>query len=227
VEQNRTGAAAIAGRPLPPALSPDAVRKAQTEGGLVLDVRETAPFGAAHIPGSLNVGLGGQFASWCGSLVDLGAPLVIVADDEAGVTEAVTRLSRVGLDNISGYLQGGIAAWDRVGQPLARTPHIPVDELRAQIREARPGLQVLDVRRPAEYATGHVPGARLVPLDTLEKQLATLGLDRARPTPVICAGGYRSSAAASLLERHGFGDLYNVVGGTSAWIAAGYEVEGG
>ena len=97
-----------------------------------------------------------------------------------------------------------------------------MDELAARRRE-NAGLQVVDVRRQGEYAAGHVPGARHVPLDRLEREAALL--DATRPTAAICAGGYRSSAATSLLENHGFADLVNVVGGTSAWIAAGHEVE--
>jgi hydroxyacylglutathione hydrolase len=97
-----------------------------------------------------------------------------------------------------------------------------VDELAALLRE--PGrLQVIDVRRPLEYTAGHVPGAVKRPLDRIEHDLA--GLDPARPTAVICGGGYRSSAACGLLLRHGFADLCNVVGGTSAWVGAGLPVD--
>src|SRR5262249_21241439 len=149
--------------------------------------------------------------------------IVLVTEEPAQVQEAATRLARVGLERVAGYLDGGVAAWDRAGEPLARLPQIAVGELRAQIEERRPGLQIVDVRRAAEYDGGHVPGAALVPLDRLEQSLA--GLDAARPTAVICAGGYRSSAACSLLERRGFRDLQNVVGGTSAWVAAGYPLE--
>jgi len=124
---------------------------------------------------------------------------------------------------VVGYLAGGIAAWDKAGKPLDRIPQMPVDELMAELREKRPLLQVLDVRRPGEYTAGHVPGAMSIPLDRLEA--AAAGLDARRPTVVICAGGYRSSAGTALLRRAGFEDLYNVVGGTSAWIAAGYPTE--
>jgi glyoxylase-like metal-dependent hydrolase (beta-lactamase superfamily II)/3-mercaptopyruvate sulfurtransferase SseA len=222
VALNRAGAAPLAERPLPPALAPEAVRRLAGEGAQVLDVRTSADFGAGHVPGSTNVGLGGQFASWSGTLLDPARPLVVVADDEARVREAVVRLSRVGLEDVAGYLDGGIAAWDRAGLPVAELPQIAVAELRDRLVEAA-GLQVVDVRRPGEYAAGHVPGAASRPLDRLETEVRTL--DPARPTAVICAGGYRSSAATSILRRHGFRDLVNVVGGTSAWVAAGYDVE--
>ena len=116
----------------------------------------------------------------------------------------------------------GVGRVARGRPPLATTPQITVDELEAQLREI-PRLQVVDVRRPAEFGAGHVPGATSLPLDRLVRDRA--GLDPARPTAVVCAGGYRSAAGASLLERLGFSDLRNVVGGTSAWVEAGYPVD--
>jgi glyoxylase-like metal-dependent hydrolase (beta-lactamase superfamily II) len=222
VEKNRQGAPPLADRATPPALSPEEVRRLAGGGASLLDVRSSAAFGTAHVEGSINVGLSGQFASWTGSLLPAGPPIVLVADDVDQVREAATRLARVGLDNVAGYLDGGVAAWDRAGLPLARVSQIAVDELAALLREPGP-LQVIDVRRPLEYTAGHVPGAANRPLDRLERDLA--GLDPARPTAVVCAGGYRSSAACGLLLRHGFADLRNVVGGTSAWMGAGLPTE--
>jgi hydroxyacylglutathione hydrolase len=224
VEINRSGAAPLAGRPSPPALAPAAVRAAADAGAVLLDVRPTAAYGNGHLPGSLNVGLRGQFASWAGTLVAAGRPGIVIAEAEEGAREAVVRLTRVGLDSVLGHLDGGVAAWDRAGLPLVARPQITVDELRSRRREI-PTLQVVDVRRKGEYVDGHVPGAVNVPLDRLERDAGRL--DPSRPTAVICAGGYRSSAATSVLEGRGFADLANVVGGTSAWIAAGYEVEKG
>lgn len=222
VEKNRAGALPLAGRPRPGALPPEDVRRLGAEGASLLDVRTSTAFGTGHVPGSINIGLSGQFASWAGSLLPAGPPIVLVADDEEEVREAALRLSRVGLESVAGYLDGGVSAWDRAGLPLATVPQITVDELAALAREGD-GLQVVDVRRAGEYAEGHVPGALNRPLDQLAHEAA--GLDRARPTAVVCAGGYRSSAATSLLLRHGFGDLRNVVGGTSAWLGAGLPVE--
>lgn len=223
VALNRGGAPPLADLPLPAALAPEAVAGASGSGARLVDVRAYAAFGAGHVPGSLNIGLGGQFAAWAGTLLDPAHAIVVVTEDDGQAKEAATRLARVGLDRVAGYLAGGIAAWDGSGRPLGRVPQMPVDELRAQLAEKRPGLQVLDVRRAAEYAGGHVPGAVNIPLDRLEKEAGRL--DAGRPTAVICAGGYRSSAGTSLLRRHGFSELYNVVGGTSAWTAAGYATE--
>ena len=222
VEINRTGAPDIADRPSPSALDPGSVQDRAEQGAQVLDVRSTAAFGAGHVPGSVHIGLSGQFASWAGTLLSSERPIVIVADEPDQVGEATLRLSRVGLEDVAGYLAGGIAAWDGAGLALETVPQITVDELRARLREPSPP-QVIDVRRPGEYVAGHVPGAVNRPLDRLEGQLEIL--DRARPTAIICAGGYRSSAATSLLRRRGVRDLVNVVAGTAAWIAAGYEVE--
>lgn len=219
---NREGAPPLADRPLPSALSPAAFKARAAEDAAVLDVRSSAAFGTAHLPGSLNIGLGGQFASWAGALIPHRRPILLVADDEAGVREAVVRLARVGLESVAGYLDDGVAAWHRAGQPLVSLPQIAVDELKARLQE-QPELRVLDVRRPGEWAAGRVPGAVNVPLDRLEHDASRL--DPARPTAVICGGGYRSSAAASLLEQRGFRELSNVVGGTGAWVAAGYPTD--
>ena len=199
------------------------MRRLADEGAQVLDVRPSADFGAGHVPGSLNVGLGGQFASWSGTLLDPARPLVVVADDEARVREAVMRLARVGLENVAGYLDGGVAAWDRAG-PARRRP--------AADRGGGAERAAARSRRPAgggRAAAGRVrrgprARARRAGPSTVSRARCA-SLDPARPTAVICAGGYRSSAATSILRRHGFRDLVNVVGGTSAWVAAGYEVE--
>jgi len=191
---------------------------------IVLDVRSAADFGAGHVPGSLNIGLSGQFASWAGGLIPLQSPVVIVAESEEKVDEAVVRLARVGIEDVRGYLRGGISEWSKAGAELAFVPQITVGELNDLIKQ-RPDLQVIDVRRPPEYKNGHVPRAQHVPLGTFNPHLEELALDPARTTAVICAGGYRSSAATSLLQQLGYSDLLNVAGGTSAWINAGYEVE--
>ena len=221
-EINRRGAGALDELHARP-LAPEQVRAALDAGALVLDVRDAASFGTGHIAGAVNIGLQGQYASWAGSLLQPSRQLVIVAAGTAEVEEAVLRLARVGLENVAGYLDGGIASWSEAGFDLATLPQMPVDELEAQLLRERRPLQVVDVRRPDEYRAGHVPGARNVPLSDLE--LHASALDPARPTAVVCAGGYRSSAGASLLRRHGFQDLYNISGGTAAWTNAGFRTE--
>jgi hydroxyacylglutathione hydrolase len=222
---NREGAPALAAVPLPPALGVEKAERRIAAGAFVLDVRSAAAFGTGHVPGSVNIGLSGQFASWAGTLVAADRDVLIVAEEADQVREAVTRLARVGLERFCGFLDGGVVAWHDSGRPLARLPQWAVDELRAQLSERGAQLQVVDVRRPGEYAAGHVPGAISRPLDRLDREAATL--DRSRPTAVVCASGYRSSTAAAVLRRMDFADICNVVGGTSAWVAAGFDVEKG
>ncbi|PYQ49210.1 MAG: MBL fold metallo-hydrolase [Acidobacteria bacterium] len=220
VALNREGARPLAALPAPPALEAAAVERLRTEGALVLDVRPAAEFGAGHVPGALNIALGGQFASWAGTLLDPARRLILAADGEEHAREAATRLARVGLEAIAGWVAP--EAWARSGREVRAVPQITVDMLRDRLR-SDPSLQVIDVRRAGEYTGGHVPGARHLSLDRLEP--AAAGLDPSRPTAVICAGGYRSSAGTSLLAARGFRDLVNVTGGTAAWVAAGFEVE--
>jgi glyoxylase-like metal-dependent hydrolase (beta-lactamase superfamily II)/rhodanese-related sulfurtransferase len=222
-EINRTGAPNLAEVSRPAALAPEEVKSLAAAGYQILDVRGAAEFGAGHVPGAINVGLKGQFAIWAGTLLAMERPIVIVAESEEQAAEAVVRLARVGIESVKGYLAGGIAAWDDSGFELASVPQITVNELKELIASRTPP-QILDVRRPPEYESGHVPRAQTAPLLSLQQSLQYLTLDPAKPTAVICAGGYRSSAATSILQQHGFTNLLNVNGGTSAWIAAGYPV---
>jgi rhodanese-related sulfurtransferase len=178
-------------------------------GALFLDVRDAAAFGASHIRGAINIGLGGQFASWCGTLLPIDVPIVIAADSTEHANEAVMRLARVGIESAAGYIT------DDEGFAHASIPQISVQELHGR------DLPVLDVRRKGEYAKGHVPGALHIPLDELPRRLHEVRGDVA----VICASGYRSSIASSLLQRDGVADGMNVAGGTAGWIRAGYRVE--
>ncbi|HKO42917.1 MAG TPA: MBL fold metallo-hydrolase [Pyrinomonadaceae bacterium] len=228
-EINRQGASPLNELPKPDALTADQVasltqQKSNGSRYVVLDVRSAAEFGKGHVPGSLNIGLGGQFAIWAGSLIPIGTPVIIVAESDARVDEAVMRLARVGIETAKGYLSGGTEAWRSAGFELETVPQISVDELDLLMRKDQE-LQILDVRRPPEYESGHVPRAMHLPLSNLKKTAGGTPLDPSKPTAVICAGGYRSSAATSILESQGFSSLLNVTGGTSAWINAGYPVE--
>jgi glyoxylase-like metal-dependent hydrolase (beta-lactamase superfamily II)/rhodanese-related sulfurtransferase len=214
-EINRLGARALDDVAAPP-LSPGAVRDLLEEGAVVLDVRDSDAFAAGHLPDAVNIGLDGSYASWCGTLLSPKERIVIVADSVEHSREAVVRLARVGMENVAGYLDGGLLAWVEAGYESAALSQITTGEL------SEMAVDVLDVRRPMEFAAGHVPGARNVPLGELPRRLEEI---ENRPLAVICAGGYRSSAAASLLARHGLTDLRNVAGGTEAWIRDGLAVE--
>ncbi|HEY6065318.1 MAG TPA: MBL fold metallo-hydrolase [Thermoanaerobaculia bacterium] len=218
---NRDGAPELSELPEPAALSAQEVEALQKKGGIVLDTRPSAQFGAGHVPGALNVGLSGQFASWAGALIAPQAPIVLVTEEKEQVAEARTRLARVGLENIAGYLDGGLLAWHHAGLPLAVTEQIGVEELDARIREGLAG-KVVDVRRPGEWQAGHIAQAVHLPLDSLGERAAALPKDQ--PLAVICAGGYRSSIGTSILEQHGFTKITNVVGGMAAWKNANLGV---
>ena len=209
-EINRRGARMLAEVTAVP-LTRDRVREEIDRGAVLLDVRDGASFGASHIPGAINIGLGGEFASWCGTLLPPEAPLVISADSPEHANEAVMRLARVGIESATGYIT------DAEGFERATIPQISVGELRDR------KLNVLDVRRKGEYTNGHVPGAQHIPLDELSRRAKEV--QNAGPLAVICASGYRSSIASSLLQREGIAGVMNVVGGTSAWIRAGFSVE--
>ena len=223
-EINRAGATALKEVAKPTALSPEDVQQLQANGHVVLDVRSASEFGAGHVPGSINIGLGGQFAMWAASLIPLTTPLIIVAESEEKVQEAVVRLARVGIEGVRGYLEGGMLTWDKAGLEIAAVPQISVGELR-DLLTTESDVQVIDVRRPPEYKDGHVPQAVTAPLSVLKERIPALTFDPKKTTAVICAGGYRSSAATSLLEQQGFTDLRNVTGGTAAWIKAGFSTE--
>jgi hydroxyacylglutathione hydrolase len=222
-EINRSGARGLAELSPPMALTPQEVVKLRSDGHVLLDVRSAADFGAGHVPGSMNIGLGGQFAMWAGSLIPLTASIVIIAETGTQVDESVVRLARVGIENVKGYLRGGVEAWRQAGYPVDAIEQVSVEQLKEQI--ANRDLQIVDVRRPAEYENGHVPRALNAPLASLKRNVEHLPFAKDKPTAVICAGGYRSIAAASLLQTYGFTNLLNVSGGTGAWVSAGYPVE--
>jgi rhodanese-related sulfurtransferase len=186
----------------------------------VLDVRPNADFAAAHVPGSVNIALSGQFASWAGAIMGLSARPVLVADTPEQYAEARLRLARVGIEDPRGVLQGGIAAWKQAGFSVSTVPQITVQELS---RKPSQNLQVLDVRREPEWQAGHIEGAEWFPLDNFK--ISAPELDPSAPVAVHCQGGYRSMIACSLLQRAGLKNVMNVVGGFDAWRQAALPVE--
>ena len=219
---NRRGASALRDLPIAPAVSIAEAARAVDRGAIILDVRAPDDFGEAHIPRSLNIGLNGQYASWAGTLLSPDAELLFVADSDERAEEARVRLARVGLENARGYIRDGIAAWRDSGRPLAVVPQISVQTLR-QMTIDDPRLQLIDVRRASEFRNGRAAGAVNLPLHELMDLAADL--DPVRPSALICGSGYRSSIGASILERLGFEKLFNVAGGTTAWIAAGLPTD--
>jgi hydroxyacylglutathione hydrolase len=211
---NLEGPVLIDELPEPIGFLPEAVQKMQRGGHLLLDTRPSAQYGTGHILGSLNIGLGGQFASWAGSLIRPDIPLLIVAEDFDNVRESRTRLARVGLEKVTGYLKDGVLTWHQAGLPLSTTEQISVEELRHRIDEKSVDT-IIDVRRPLEWNGGHIDEAIHMPLNHLAE--SALSLNRDSKLAVVCAGGYRSSIACSVLEQLGFRNISNVVGGMTAW----------
>ena len=222
-EINRSGAATLTDLPPLGALSPREVQEILQHGGPVLDVRPTDEFAAGHVPGSINIALSGQFATWSGTILGIVSNPVLVADTEAQIEEARMRLARVGFENLRGYLANGVAGWKEAGLPVSRTQQMSIQELNDRIRAGK--VHVLDVRREGEWQAGHITEADWYALDNFPRRVPELKNDRA--TAVHCKSGYRSMIACSLLERAGHDSVINVIGGFDAWHAAGLpEVSG-
>jgi glyoxylase-like metal-dependent hydrolase (beta-lactamase superfamily II) len=215
-EINRTGAAALSDLPALRAINPPELERMLRDGEIALDVRSGDDFATGHVPGSINIALSGQFASWAGTVLGLAAHPVLIADTDQQLEEARVRLARVGMEALDGYLVGGVAAWKQAGLPMSQTHQITAEELHSRL-EAR-SVQVLDVRRQPEWDAGHIEGATWWPLDNFK--VAPPEIDRDAPLAVHCKSGYRSIIASSLLERAGFHHVLNVAGGFDAWQQA-------
>lgn len=190
---------------------------------LVVDVRAKESFAAAHVPNSLSLPLSPTLASWAGWVMPYDRPFLLVADDPGRAAEAVTHFLRIGLDDVRGYLDGGIDAWAMAGYPLTKLTTISVHDLAAEIRGGSKAT-VLDVRTDGEWNAGHIDGAQHIHAGTLPGRIGEVPRDR--PVTIICGSGYRASIAGSILRQEGFGDVTNVIGGMMAWKAAGLPTAG-
>ena len=195
----------------------EGVLRAINAGAQLLDSREAGVFAAAHLEDAVNVGLSGKFATWAGTLLDHDRPIVIVAEP-GREEETAVRLGRIGFDQVSGYLQGGMEAL--AGRPdlVRRLERLGPAEVSEQMRGDAPPV-VVDVRSDAERDGAGFEGSLAIPLSRLRDSLGELPRDR--PLVVACASGYRSSAAASVLLRNGFEEVADLIGGAQAWRAAG------
>jgi hydroxyacylglutathione hydrolase len=215
-EINRAGASALADLPPLQAIEPRELKGMLDDGEVVLDVRPGEEFAAAHVPGSVNIALSGQFASWAGTVLGLAAHPVLIAASEEQLSEARVRLARVGIEALDGYLHGGVAAWKQAGLPLASVSEVSVKDLDGKLKSG--AFQILDVRREPEWEAGHISSAIWWPLDNF--RVSPPEVDREAPLAVHCKSGYRSMIACSLLLRAGFRNVTNVVGGFDAWQQA-------
>jgi rhodanese-related sulfurtransferase len=187
----------------------------------LIDLREATAFGGAHIPGSLNIGLSPNSATWIGNVVDPKAELLLLGNNRSEIDHAATSFRRVGYDQIRGCLLG-LTGWVQAGEDTGFLPQISVHSLKHVI-EKYPEHLLLDVRTPAEWAAGAITGARHLPLP----ELIANGLDHNPKAhiSVICMSGYRSNIAGSLLKQNGFDNVYSVIGGMGAWRAAGFATD--
>jgi len=194
-------------------LSPEALIAAMKSGAQALDVRDASEFAAGHVAGSINIGLGGQYATWAGTLLARERPIVIIASP-GREAEAALRLGRIGFDNVTGYLDGGMLTLRDRDDLLAVTPQASADAVHGWVG-APDAPYLLDVRTPSEWQQQHIEGSVNIPLSRLASHLDEV--PRNRPIVVFCAAGYRSSMASSLLLREGFSRVAEMTGGMSAW----------
>jgi rhodanese-related sulfurtransferase/glyoxylase-like metal-dependent hydrolase (beta-lactamase superfamily II) len=196
-------------------LSADVVLALQSKGAQVLDVRDPAEYARAHLVGSLNIALNGNYATWAGTILDKDKPIVIVAEPSREA-EAAMRLGRIGFDSVVGYLQDGITALEAAPELMTGTDRRRPAEVHELLTSPAPPL-VLDVRNPKELTQGRIEGSVNIPLNHLRERMHELPHDR--PVLVHCAGGYRSSIAAGMLQQQGI-EVIELAGGLAAWQAA-------
>jgi rhodanese-related sulfurtransferase/glyoxylase-like metal-dependent hydrolase (beta-lactamase superfamily II) len=194
----------------------DEVLRMGDSGAQILDVRDPAEYAKGHVAGSLNIGLGGQYATWAGTLLDRAKPIVIIAEP-GREEEAALRLGRIGFDHVKGYLKGGMEALAGRADLVWPTERLSAPMVAEELAGADPPL-VLDIRNPREWAAGHIDGSVNIPLNHLQERIGEIPRDRR--IAVHCAGGYRSSIAASILHQHGMTRLIEMAGGLAAWEAA-------
>jgi hydroxyacylglutathione hydrolase len=197
-------------------LTLDAVLALQAGGAQILDTRDADEFAAAHLKGSVNIGLVGEYATWAGTVLNRTHPIVIVADPGSEHQSAI-RLGRIGFDHVAGYLQNGLHSLKSRPELVAFTERLSAPFAAELLSSSAPPLAI-DVRAPREREQKHIEGSMSIPLNHLEENLKTL--PRNRPLLVYCAGGYRSSIAASLLQCDGFDSVGEIAGGLAAWESA-------
>jgi hydroxyacylglutathione hydrolase len=213
---------AILGHDLPgqKRFSAKEIHERMCEHCMVVDVRPKEAFAAAHIPGAINIPLGQNLPSWAGWVLPYDKRLVIVPSSPEEMPEVVTHLIRVGLDQIEGYMEDGMDAWQNHGYAIAKLEALSVQELDARMKGVTSKHPfVLDVRTETEWDSGHIQGALHIHGGILKDRFGEVPKDR--PVAVVCGSGYRGSIAASFLKSHGYENVANVLGGMSAWKAAG------
>jgi hydroxyacylglutathione hydrolase len=216
---NAEGPRVLGRLPHPPLLTPcEFAEAARERNTLIVDSRTILGFGGGHIEGALSIELRPEFPIWAGWMVDADQDILLVLRDKVQLDEVVRHLIRIGCERLVGYMSG-MRTWQESGLPMVHLPPIYVQDLKGLIERGE-RLQLLDVRRADEYCVGAIPGAKHVYAAEIEKRAGEL--DRDAFTVVYCGSGFRSSIAASVLQRLGFSDVHNVPGAMKAWKGAGY-----
>jgi hydroxyacylglutathione hydrolase len=219
VELNRQGAVPLNDLvPASPVRTEEFLRM-QAEGAIILDTRPTVQFAAGHVPGSMHIGLSGQYASWAARLLGLDKRIILVAEDADRVRESQQRLARVGIEKVEAYLDGGISRWIADNHTPDVMRQMSVTELAKLLKQQDRDITVLDVRESGEVESGAITNSVRIPLGQLESRTAEL--DPSKLIVVHCKSAYRSSIATSILRRAGFREIANLTGGYDAWKAAG------
>lgn len=220
---NQAGAPALSALDAPRSLSAEAVEHAAGHDAAIVDARDPLAFAAAHIPGSLGVGLADSFGTWVGSVVPLDRRIVLVLERPDDLEPAIAQLRRAGFDRVAGYLAGGFGEWRQSSRAVARLATLTPQEVAAGL--AAGSLQVLDVREASEWSAGHLPDALHIPAGALPARRGEVPHDR--PVVAVCRSGYRSTVAASLLQREGHEHVASLVGGMTAYEAQATRAESG
>jgi hydroxyacylglutathione hydrolase len=223
-ELNSVGPVPVAGTgPLPALNPPDFQAFIEAEDATVVDLRDITAYAGAHVPGSLGIGSSGNLTSWASWLVPYDRPILIVGEEESQVADARKRFYRVGLDQIKGYLSGGITAWNEAGLPVEELRQISARQLHDTV-VAGETVRILDIRDEGEHASGHIPGAVQVHGGALAEGLDGVP-NGGGPLVLVCERGYRSTAVSGVLRQRGFDNLMNLNGGMVGWRAAGLPVD--
>ena len=217
---NGAGPALVRNLPTPVPMTAEAFAPhAQKAEAVVLDVRPFDAFGGQHIPGAWNIDISGNFATFAGWTLPADGEILLVADGEAVVQAATVWLRRVGLDNVTGYLEGGMLSWNMAGKPTEHIAQLNPQELN-QLIGSNSGIVLVDARSPQEFEKMNIPGALNIPAPDMRMRYSELPRDKS--IVVICSAGIRSSLAASILQRNGFNDVKSVAGGMTGYAAAGF-----
>jgi hydroxyacylglutathione hydrolase len=205
----------------PPALKPREFAVLMEDGAVVLDARSSEAFAGGHIPGALNVGLSNSFSTWAGTVLEVGDRVLLVLENPDQLWDATWQLLRTGYELPLGWLSGGMQAWRTSGASVEVAEEIAAGNLMKMMSDS--DVTVLDVRQPAEWAAGHIPGAKFITGAEIPERLAEVTTKE--PLVVVCGSGYRSAVISSFLRARGHTDAHNVIGGMSAWRNAGLPVE--